>query len=205
MKKMIFLLSLIVTLVLAANGVAFAQDTESESSLTQSYFDIDKAVSLDDLHLDRMSAQEEKIILEELKLEKASLSEDEIKAILTKGTAVVWDKSYSGVYNAKVSLSMTASLISTDTRPYTKITIKNTGSNTVTVIAYKGSVFGSSTIRSMSVAAGTSKTMTITKNDILKYGTINGQGTHSILAYTVSAYNENGNKISFNAKGIRYY
>lgn len=204
MKKMICSLSLVVALVLAVNGVASAQETESEDSLYQSYFDIEKTVSLDDLNLDRVTAQEEKIILKELKLEKASLSDDEIKAILTKGSATVWNKSYSGVYNVKVSLSMTASLLETN-RPYTKITIKNTGNSTVTAIAYKGSVFGSSTIRSMRVPAGASRTMTITRNDVIKYGTINGQGTHSILAYSVSAYNENGNKISFKAKGIRYY
>lgn len=176
----------------------------TDNTLSQSYFD--KTVIADNSNLESVTPQDEELILEELNLEKDSLPEDEINAILTKGSATVWDKSYNSVYSIKVSLSMTASLVETNTtRPYTKITIKNTGNKTVTVIAYKGSVLGSSTIRSMNVPAGSSKTMTISRNDVIKYGTINGQGTHSILAYTVSVYNTDGNKISFNAKGIRYY
>ena len=204
MKKMICSFSLIVALLFALNGITFAQDTESEDSLCQSNFDIDKTMILNDLNLERVTAQEEKIILKDLNLEKTGLSEDEIKAILTKGSATIWNKLYNGVYNIKISLSMTVSLLETN-RPYTKITIKNTGNSTITVIAYKGSVLGSSTIHSMRVPAGATRTMTIIRNDVIKYGTTNGQGTHSILTYSVSAYNENGNKISFNAKGIRYY
>lgn len=204
MKKMVCSFLLIVALVFALNGIAFAQDTESEDFLCQSNFDIDKTMILNDLNLERVTAQEEKVILKELNLEKTILSEDEIKAILTKGSATIWNKLYNGVYNIKISLSMTASLLETN-RPYTKITIKNIGKGTITVIAYKGNVLGSSTIHSMRVPAGATRTMTITRNDVIRYGTINGQGTHSILTYSVSAYNENGNKISFNAKGIRYY
>ena len=168
MKKMICSFSLIVALLFALNGITFAQDTESEDSLCQSNFDIDKTMILNDLNLERVTAQEEKIILKDLNLEKTGLSEDEIKAILTKGSATIWNKLYNGVYNIKISLSMTVSLLETN-RPYTKITIKNTGNSTITVIAYKGSVLGSSTIHSMRVPAGATRTMTINRNDVIKY------------------------------------
>ena len=137
---------------------------------------------------------------------KSEFREDERVSILTKGSAVVWDKSYSGVYNIKKSFSMTASLSSSNTsKPYTKITIKNTGKKSITVVAYKGSILGSNEIHSISVPGGSSKTMTISRKDVIKYGQMNGQGTSVTLGYTVSAYNTNGNKISFTAKGNRYY
>lgn len=70
MKKMICSFSLIVALLFALNGITFAQDTESEDSLCQSNFDIDKTMILNDLNLERVTAQEEKIILKDLTLKK---------------------------------------------------------------------------------------------------------------------------------------
>lgn len=99
---------------------------------------------------------------------------------------------------------MTASLLTSGDKPYTTIKITNTGSSAITIVEYKGGIGGSTTIRSMSVSAGKSKTMTISKKDVMKYGTMNGQGTQVTLAYAVSAYNTNGKKISFNAYAKRY-
>ncbi len=78
--------------------------------------------------IEAVTNQEEKTILNELNYNKNEMTADEIKAILTKGSATVWNKTYKGVYNIKKSFSMSASLTASNTtRPYTKITIKNTG------------------------------------------------------------------------------
>jgi len=144
------------------------------------------------------------LVLDQLGLEEEELTEEETVALLTRGTATVWSSTYTNQSNIKKSLSMSAALISSNSRPYTTITITNTGKNAITAIAYKGTVGGSKTIRSMTVAAGSSKSMSVTRSDVLNYGTLNGQGTTSYLTYTVSLYNSSGKAISFKANAVRY-
>ncbi|OLR55638.1 hypothetical protein BHK98_05910 [Hornefia porci] len=151
-----------------------------------------------------LSKQEEQIILNELSLDKTDLTAEDQVALLTKGTAVLWNKSYKNEYSVKKSLSMAVSLLTTGSKPYTTVKITNIGSNPITVTAYKGSIGGSTAIHSMTVQAGKAKTMTITRSDAVRYGTVNGQGTRVYLAYTVSAYNTNGKKISFKAYAKRF-
>ena len=83
------------------------------------------------------------LVLDELGLEEEALTEEETVALLTTGTATVWSSTYTKQSNIKKSLSMSAALISSNSRSYTTITITNTGENVITVIAYKGTVGGS--------------------------------------------------------------
>lgn len=48
--------------------------------------------------LEPVSKEEEEIILNNLSIEKSDLSKEEQIALLTKGTAVVWDKTYKNEY-----------------------------------------------------------------------------------------------------------
>ena len=98
------------------------------------------------------------IILEQLELSEDNLSEEEANALFSVGT--VWNETYTNEGNIKKYLSMVASLITTGNTPYTRITIKNTGSNTIIINAYKGSVFGSDTIEALTLAPGRTGTMT---------------------------------------------
>ena len=205
MKKII--VSILIALMVGMPTSSFAYDKQITTTTIEEngrYFNNNYGIGAE--RLEAVTNQEEKIILNELNYNKNEMTADEIKAILTKGSATVWNKTYNGVYNIKKSFSMSASLTASNTtRPYTKITIKNTGKKSATVVAYKGSVLGSNEIHSISVPAGKSKTMTISRKDIIKYEQMNGQGTIMTLSYTVSVYNTNGNKISFTAKGNRYY
>lgn len=195
----------IITLICTFSSVAFAYDSSSESLVQKVSFKMKEDSSMED-EIVRIDSQEETLILTELGLEKSQLTHEEIKAILTTGSATIWNKTYNAVYNIKESFSMTASLIDSGTnKPYTTVTINNNGITSATVIAYKGSIAGSQTIHSMNVPAGSSRSMIISRNDILNYGTLNGQGTNCILAYSISVYNINGKPISFNARAIRYY
>ena len=154
--------------------------------------------------LKEVNHSDAQIILKELNLEKAELSEEEKVAILTSGNAAVWNTTYKNQSNIKKSFSMTANLNAGGTKPYTTFTITNKGKNKITAIAYKGSIGGSNTIRTVTIAANSSKTLKVTRADVIKYGKINGQGTASILSYSISLYNTNGNAISCAVKGIRY-
>lgn len=155
-------------------------------------------------NISALNNEQEQIVRRELGIEGVQLSEEAYLALLTKGSATVWNSTYSNQYNVKKSFSMTASLLQNNGRPYTRFTVTNTGNSSITVIAYKGSIGGSTTINSMTVAPGKAKSMTITRADVINYGTINGQGTSSVLSYTVSLHNYN-NAFSCKVKAIRYY
>lgn len=154
-------------------------------------------------NISALNYDQEQIVRKELGIEGVQLSEEEYLALITKGSATVWNSTYSNQYNVKKSFSMTASLLQNNGKPYTRFTVTNTGNTSITVIAYKGSIGGSTTINSMTVAPGKAKTMTITRADVINYGTINGQGTSSVLSYTVSLHNNNA--FSCKVKAIRYY
>lgn len=143
-----------------------------------------------------------KIILEQLELSEDDLSEEETYALFSVGT--VWNETYTNEGNIKKNLSMVASLITTGNTPYTRITVKNTGSNTIIINAYKGAVFGSDTIAALTLAPGRTGTMTITKNDVINYGTMNGQGDHVSLGYTVSIFGADAENISCTVYAAKY-
>lgn len=151
-----------------------------------------------------VSSQEESIIRNELGLNNVVLNDEEKIALLSTGSGTIWNQTYKNKYNIKKAFAMTASLVSKSTKPYTKITISNTGKTEITAIAYKGSVLGSNTICSAKIKPGKIGTITISKKNIIKYGTINGQGTSATLGYTVSLYNANAKAFSCKVKAVRY-
>ncbi len=151
-----------------------------------------------------LSSQEKEIVLDDLSINEDDLSKEEKLGILTKGTAIVWNKTYKNEYGIKKNLSMSASLLATGERPYTTIKITNTGSNPIAVSAYKGSIGGSNSIHSMTVLAGKSKTMTVSRKDVIKFGVVNGQGTRATLGYTISVYNASSKRISFKVYSKRF-
>lgn len=72
-----------VCLLLASASAAFASD------------------EIDGYQVRQLNKQEEEIVLRELSLDKAKLTEEERIALLTKGTAVVWNKTYKNEYSVK--------------------------------------------------------------------------------------------------------
>lgn len=164
-----------------------------------------EAVCLEDAKkLENLDDETRDIILDELNLTESSLTEEERVALLTKGTSSVWNTTYKKEYNVKKSFSMAASLVSTGTKPYTTFTIKNTGTTKIVAVAYEGTIGGSKEMKSVTVAAGESKSFKVTRADILSYGTYHSNGTTVVLSYTVSLYNPNGNAFSCTAKATRY-
>ena len=157
-----------------------------------------------DLEVTSLSRQEKKIILNELALEKSNLTTEERVTLLTRGIAVLWNKSYKNKYGVKKSFSMIVSLFTIGKKPYTTVKITNRGRTPITAVAYKGAIGGSTTVHSIKVPGGKAKTMTITRKDAMKYGSMNAQGTGVYFAYTISVYNTNGKKIAFKAYAKRY-
>lgn len=202
MRKLIIILAMIGCLSMLPT-FAFA-----ESQVNDSYYEkgIDNSQSNTTslMEVQKISTQEAEIVLKELGVNEFELSESEKVAMLTSGTATVWNTTYKSEYNIKKSFSMTANLNVSGTRPYTTFTITNKGKTQIIAIAYKGSIGGSNTIRTVTVPANSSTTLKVTRAHVIKYGTMTGQGNTSVLPYTISLYNANGNAISFSIKGIRY-
>lgn len=204
--KAILGISLCVAFMMSLNigSEAYAQDAVEKKAEVYQQKASKKIVDAKRLELQKISNADAELVLNELNLEKAKLSEVEKIAILTRGTSTVWNTTYTGKTNIKKSFAMSASVISSNSRPYTTFTITNTGKNAITAVAYKGAILGSKTIRSMTILPGKSKSMTVTRSDVLKFGNLNGQGNMSILSYSVSLYNTNAKAISCKAKAVRY-
>lgn len=198
-KIRIVFLTLTLMLLSSVSGFAFTEVNVPNGELNEIQEDF---VNLEGIR--RINDEDTQIILKELNLKETELSDNEKVAILTRGAATVWNGTYKKQYNIKKSFSMSANLNAGGTKPYTTFKITNKGKTKITAIAYKGSLGGSKTIRTVTVAANSSKTLKVTRADIIKYGTINGQGNTSILSYSVSLYNTNGNAISCAVKGVRY-
>lgn len=198
-KKMIGMTMLALALFSNFEMTTFAKDSMDKKHEIESLKESE--TFCDDNTIDEESKQ---ILLNELNLSEFKLSREDEIALFSSGT--VWNQTYGNTtYSIRKNLAMTASLTSTNTnKPYTKITVTNKGKNSLTVIAYKGAVAGSSSIASMTVGAGATKTLTITRNHVIKYGTINTQGTNAALAYVVSIYNSSGKAIPCSVKAIKY-
>lgn len=149
-----------------------------------------------------VSEETRKIVLQDLRLNENELSKDDEIALF--GTGVVWKESFNTSKNLKKQFSMTALLTSTSKRPYTTVTVANTGKSKITVSAYKGTVGGSTSLGALTVYPGHRKSMTITRTQVISHGTMNAQGTTSSLAFTVSVFNSNGEKYSGNIEVTKY-
>lgn len=194
--KKVFLSVAMGTFLLSSIGgtTTFAQDIMEEETAI-----------LTEQGYERIPDEDVEIVLDELGVSQEELTEQEEFSLLSRASGSVWNSTYTNQYNVKNSLSMSASLLNSGNLPYTTITVTNTGSRPITAIAYKGAIAGSSTLCSMTIPAGSSRAMTVTKNHVIRNGTINGQGTTSYLTYTVSLYNINGGAISCRANAVRYY
>ena len=184
---------LVLSLVFALNITALASDTEQnleeQSSVTTQYGDT-------------LSVENKDIILEELGKSEAELTTEEEIALF--GSGVVWNESFGDKqYSARKTLSMTASLSASTSLPYTTVKYTNRSSSPATVIAYKGTV-GSTQIKVMTVYPGTTSTFTITRDNVIRYGSMNTQGTTSSLTFTISIYNVDGNSILGSVYAVKY-
>lgn len=187
MKKQIGILIAIISMVLSGINVS-----AKEPSTSEIFQNVDEA-----------SLENKDIILSELDLKENGLTLDDQISLFSTG--VVWNQTYgSQTYSIRKSLSMTAMLTEVSNKPYTTITVTNKSNYPITVIAYKGAIGGSTSIRSTTIKAKGSGSLTITRNDVINYGTTNIQGTSCSLAYTVSMYNSNGNPIPCSVKATKY-
>lgn len=184
MRKVFFVVVVIGIFLIGAMSSVFAESNEMNEQATG---EMGVVVERNDAELN------EKIDIEQLMLN-------------VRGSTNVWDATYKNKYTVrKESLNMTAFLVEQSSRPYTTFKFKNTGKSSIAVVAYKGTVLGSRQIKAMTVGAGHTKTLTVTRTDTIKYGTINGQGNLSTLVYNVSAHNSSNKAISFSVKAIKYY
>ena len=117
------------------------------------------------------------------------------------GNGVLWKASYKDVYNIKKPLYMSAS---PHDKSYTNIRITNKGKETITVTVYAHEFFGSNEIASGKIPAHASQSYRVTSDDVRRYGRPSPGWTRVTLAYVVSAFNSEGNKISFSAEAIEY-
>lgn len=188
MKRIITVLTAL-TLTLALNTTVFASDTGQNVMSTTAYGDT-------------LSVENKDIILNQLKLNEEDLTTEDKIALF--GSGVVWNETYgSTTASIRKSLSMTANLTSTSNLPYTTIRVTNKSNYSITAVAYKGTV-GSTQLRSMTVSPNSTNTMTIPRSDVVRYGTMNIQGTTSSLSYTVSMYNAQGNFIPCSVYAVKY-
>ena len=157
----------------------------------------------DDVNNSDVAAAENKgIILRELNKTEDELTLDEKRVLFSTG--VIWNQSYGNqTYSIRKNLSMTASLTSITDKPYTVISVTNNSKYPITVIAYEGAIGGSTTIRSTIIQSNRTGTLTITRNDVVRYGSMNIQGTNSSLLYNISIYNSGGNPIPCKVKAIK--
>lgn len=136
-------------------------------------------------------------------MEEGLLLTEEI-VVQPRATSTVWNSTYTSEYNVKKSFTMATSLVSSGEKPYTTFTITNKGNTKITAIAYTGAVLGSKEIQAISIPANKTMSMTVNRGNIVNYGTKSQAGDRATLSYTISLYNENGNKISCDVKGIKY-